>query len=125
MQPEIHLNLLKLLEKNPQLKQRELAHLLGVSLGKTNYCLKALRDKGWLKWGNFSDNPNKLLYMHLLTPKGVSEKLALTMHFLRCKEKEYDLLKKEITHLHNEVATASLAANPLATELLHEHEPRL
>ena len=100
MQPEIHLKLLKLIEKKPQLTQRELAHQLGISLGKTNYCLKALKEKGWLKWGNFSTNPNKLQYMHLLTPKGVSEKLTLTMHFLKRKEKEYELLKEEIAHLH-------------------------
>jgi EPS-associated MarR family transcriptional regulator len=118
MQPEIHLKLLKLIEKNPHLTQRELAHQLGISLGKTNYCLKALKDKGWLKWGNISTNHNKFQYMHLLTPKGVSEKLVLTMHFLKRKEKEYELLKVEIAHLHNELATAPLAANPLAPEFL-------
>ena len=123
MQPEIHLKLLKLLEKNPQLTQRELAHQLGISLGKTNYCLKALKDKGWLKWGNFSKNPNKSQYMHQLTPKGISEKLILTLHFLKCKEKEYELLKEEIAHLHEELATSPLAANPLASEFLHKHEP--
>ena len=122
MQLEIHLKLLKLLEKNPQLTQRELAHQLGISLGKTNYCLKVLKEKGWLKWGNFSTNPNKLQYMHLLTPKGVSEKLTLTMHFLKRKEKECELLKVEIAHLHNELATTPLAVNPLAPELLQEHE---
>jgi EPS-associated MarR family transcriptional regulator len=108
MQHEIHLKLLKLLEKNPQLTQRELAHQLGISLGKINYCLNALKEKGWLKWGNFSNNPNKLQYMHLLTPKGVSEKLALTMHFLKRKEKEYELLKEEIVHLHEELASRAL-----------------
>lgn len=123
MQPEIDLKLLKLLEKNPQLTQRELAHQLGISLGKTNYCLKALKEKGWLKWGNFSNHPNKLQYMHLLTPKGVSEKLALTMHFIKRKEKECELLKEEIAHLHEELATPPLAANPLAPELLQEPEP--
>ena len=123
MQPEIDLKLMKLLEKNPQLTQRELAHQLGISLGKTNYCLKALKEKGWLKWGNFSTNPNKFQYMHLLTPKGASEKVALTMHFLRCKEKEYELLKEEIALLHDELATTPFAANPLAPELLQKHEP--
>ena len=123
MQPEIHLKLLKLIEKKPQLTQRELAHQLGISLGKTNYCLKALKEKGWLKWGNFSTNPNKLQYMHLLTPKGVSEKLTLTMHFLKRKEKEYELLKEEIAQLRDELATTSLVANPLAPKLLQEHAP--
>ncbi len=125
MQPEIHLKLLKLLEKNPELTQRELAHQLGISLGKTNYCLKALKDKGWLKWGNFSKNPNKSQHMHLLTPKGISEKLILTIHFLKRKEKEYELLKEEIAHLHEELATSPLAANPLASEFLNKHEPNL
>lgn len=112
MQPEINLKLLKLIEKNPQLTQRELAHQLGIGLGKTNYCLKALKEKGWLKWGNFSVNPNKFQYMHLLTPKGVFEKLALTMQFLKRKEKEYELLKEEIIHLHDELVTTYFAANP-------------
>ena len=122
MQPEIHLKLLKLLEKNPQLTQRELAHQLGISLGKTNYCLKALKEKGWLKWGNFSKKPNKSQYMHLLTPKGISEKLILTLHFLKRKEKEYELLKEEIAHLHEELATSPLAANPLAQEVIERIE---
>lgn len=111
-QPEIHLKLLKLLEKNPQLTQRELAHQLGISLGKTNYCLKALKEQGWLKWGNFSTNPNKLQYMHLLTPKGISEKLTLTIHFLECKEKEYEHLKEEIALLQDELATPPMAESP-------------
>ena len=112
---------MKLVEKNPQLTQRELARHLGISLGKTNFCLKALKEKGWLKWGNFSTNPNKFQYMHLLTPKGASEKVALTMHFLKRKDKEYELLKEEIAHLHNELAITPLATNLLATELLQEH----
>ena len=122
MQSEIHLKLLKLLETKPQLTQRELAHRLGISLGKTNYCLKALKEKSWLKWVNFSTNPNKLQYMHLLTPKGASEKLALTMHFLKRKEKEYELQINEIAHLHDELVTPPLAINPLAPKLLQEHE---
>jgi EPS-associated MarR family transcriptional regulator len=122
MQPEIHLKLLKLIEKNPQLTQRELAHRLGISLGKTNYCLKALKEKGWLKWGNFSTNPNKLQYMHLLTPKGASEKLSLTMHFLKRKEKEYEQLKEEIALLHDELATPPLAVKPLAPEFLQQYD---
>lgn len=122
MQPEIHLKLLKLIEKNPQLTQRELAHRLGISLGKTNYCLKALKEKGWLKWGNFSTNPNKLQYMHLLTPKGASEKLSLTMHFLKRKEKEYEHLKEEIALLHDELATPPLAVKPLAPEFLQQYD---
>lgn len=103
MQAEIDLKLLKLLEENPYLSQRQLADRLGVSLGKTNYCLKALKEKGLVKWGNFSNNPNKLQYMHLLTPKGISQKLSLTIHFLECKQAEFEHLKKEIVLLQAEL----------------------
>ena len=105
MQPEIHLHLLKLVEQNPSWTQRQLAQSLGVSLGKTNYCLKALKEKGWVKWGNFSQNPNKLSYMHLLTPQGIAQKLRLTNHFLRRKEAEYDQLHAEIRALREELKT--------------------
>jgi EPS-associated MarR family transcriptional regulator len=104
MQAEIDLKLLKLLEENPALTQRQLADRLGISLGKTNYCLRALKEKGLVKWGNFSNNPNKLQYMHLLTPKGVSQKLSLTIHFLEHKQAEYEQLKLEIASLKAEVS---------------------
>lgn len=100
---EVHLRLLSLLEQNPAWTQRQLADALGVSLGKTNYCLRALRDKGLVKWGNFSQNPNKLQYMHLLTPKGIAQKLQLTALFLARKEREFEELKKEIAHLRVEL----------------------
>ncbi len=103
MQAEIDLKLLKLLEENPALSQRQLADRLGVSLGKTNYCLKALKEKGLVKWGNFSSNPNKLQYMHLLTPKGIRQKLSLTAHFLERKQAEYEQLKLEIASLQADI----------------------
>ena len=103
MQAEIDLKLLKLLEENPAFTQRQLADRLGISLGKANYCLKALKEKGFVKWGNFSNNPNKLQYMHLLTPKGISQKLSLTIHFLECKRTEYEHLKLEIESLQAEI----------------------
>jgi EPS-associated MarR family transcriptional regulator len=103
MQAEIDLKLLKLLEENPALSQRQLADRLGISLGKTNYCLKALKEKGLVKWGNFSQNPSKLQYMHLLTPKGIRQKLSLTLHFLERKQAEYESLKKEIALLEAEL----------------------
>jgi EPS-associated MarR family transcriptional regulator len=103
MQAEIDLKLLKLLEENPALSQRQLAARLGISLGKTNYCLKALKDKGLVKWGNFSNNPNKLQYIHLLTPKGLSQKLSLTIHFLERKQVEFEHLKKEIALMQAEL----------------------
>jgi len=104
MQSEIYLQLLKLLEENPASTQRELAKSLGISLGKTNYCLKALKNKGWVKWGNFSKNPNKLQYMHLLTPKGISQKFSLTIHFLERKQAEFEHIKKDIVLLQAEIA---------------------
>jgi EPS-associated MarR family transcriptional regulator len=105
MQPEIHFQLLKLIEQYPNWTQRQLAQSLGVSLGKVNYCLKALKEKGWVKWGNFSQNPNKLAYMHLLTPQGIAQKLSLTAYFLRRKEAEYDQLQAEIRALREELRT--------------------
>jgi EPS-associated MarR family transcriptional regulator len=99
MNDEIYLNILKLLEKNPELSQRELAQLLGISLGKTNYCLKALKEKGWIKWSNFSNNPNKSQYLHVLTPVGMAEKLVLTVRFLQRKQAEYEELKREFEEL--------------------------
>jgi EPS-associated MarR family transcriptional regulator len=105
MQPEIHFQLLKLIEQYPNWTQRQLAQSLGVSLGKVNYCLKALKEKGWVKWGNFSQNPNKLAYIHLLTPQGIAQKLSLTTYFLRRKEAEYDQLQAEIRALREELRT--------------------
>ncbi len=105
---EVHLRLLSLLEQNPAWTQRQLADALGVSLGKTNYCLRAFRDKGLVKWGNFSQNPNKLQYMHLLTPKGIAQKLQLTTHFLQRKEREFEELKSEIAHLRAELGEINI-----------------
>lgn len=94
---EVHLRLLSLLEQNPAWTQRQPADALGVvSLGKTDYYLRALKDKGLVKWGNFSQNPNKLKYAHLLTPRGIVQKEQLITHFLHCKERELEELKREI-----------------------------
>ncbi len=103
MQDEIHLKVLRLLQDSPQLNQREMAEALGVSLGKTNYCLKALMDKGYVKMQNFMSNHNKLAYSYLLTPKGISEKAHLTAQFLKRKLAEYEALKNEIATLELEV----------------------
>ena len=91
-----HLNILRKIKKNPNSSQRELAEKLGFSLGKLNYCLKALKLKGLIKINNFKRNPNKLNYIYVLTPKGVAEKTKLTINFMMRKMKEYDELKKEI-----------------------------
>ena len=104
MTEERNLNALRLLQENPHMSQRELAKALGVSLGAANYCLKALVDKGWVKIDNFQNNPNKLGYLYLLTPRGISAKTALTARFLRRKLREYEALKIEIEQLRSEIA---------------------
>ena len=97
-----HYGLLKTLEDNPGLSQRDLAKRLGVSLGKVNFCLNALVDKGSLKINNFRNSENKLAYAYLLTPTGIAEKAALTRRFLIRTTKEYELLKAEIELLKQE-----------------------
>jgi len=94
--------LLKLLDENPEMNQRQIASALGLSLGKVNYCLKALIEKGWIKAGNFSRNPNKKAYAYLLTLRGIEEKTKVTRAFLERKKREYEELKAEIEMLQNE-----------------------
>lgn len=89
-------NVLRYLYKKPNSSQRELAQNLGFSLGKLNYCIKALKDKGLVKIENFKKNPNKINYFYVLTPAGISEKTKLTLNFMKRKMKEYDELKKEL-----------------------------
>ena len=91
-----HFNVLRKIQKKPKSSQRELANELGFSLGKINYCLKALKTKGLVKIGNFKRNPDKINYIYVLTPKGIAEKTKLTLNFMKRKIKEYDELKKEI-----------------------------
>lgn len=100
---DLHLELLCLIDAHPTWTQRQLAGALGVSLGKTNYCVRALKEKGLVKWGNFTQNPNKLGYLHILTPQGVAHKLRLTAHFLARKEAEYEALQAEIAALRQEL----------------------
>ncbi len=100
---DVHLELLRLIDAHPTWTQRQLAKALGVSLGKTNYCVKALKEKGLVKWGNFTQNPDKLSYLHILTPQGVAHKLRLTANFLVRKEAEYELLRAEIAALRQEL----------------------
>jgi EPS-associated MarR family transcriptional regulator len=104
---ETHLRVLRLLEVNPQLSQRELAEALGVSLGKTNYCLKALLERGLIKIQNFRNSQNKSVYAYYLTPEGISKKTVLTAGFLKRKLAEYESLKKEIELLKTEVGKSS------------------
>ena len=91
-----HFNILRKLKNKPDSSQRELAEELGLSLGKLNYCLKALKSKGLIKVKNFRKNPNKINYLYILTPKGISEKTKLTINFMKIKLREYEKLKKRI-----------------------------
>lgn len=90
------LELMRTISKQPQSNQRDLAYSLGFSVGKLNYCLRALKQKGLVKIENFKKNPNKFAYIYVLTPKGISEKTKLTVNFMKVKMREYEELKKEI-----------------------------
>lgn len=104
------LNALKLLEKNPELTQRELAVELGLSLGKTHYVLKSLVDIGLVKVANFQRSGNKWGYSYLLTPRGIAEKAAITVRFLARKQEEFKQLEREIEVLKAEVGDKGFAA---------------
>ena len=91
-----HFNVLRKINSKPESSQRELAEELGFSLGKLNYCLKALKKKGLIKMTNFGKNPNKLNYIYVLTPRGITEKTKLTINFMKRKMKEYEELKEEL-----------------------------
>ena len=91
-----HFEVLRKIKNKPNSTQRELAEELGFSLGKLNYCLKALKGKGFVKIENFAKNPNKFNYIYVVTPKGISEKTKLTINFMKRKMREYDELKKEL-----------------------------
>ena len=104
---DLRFRLLRLLEQNPQMSQRDLARELGIALGSVNYVLGALIEKGLVKARNFRNSGNKLRYAYVLTPQGVAEKTALTAGFLRRKMAEYEALKAELEALKAEVATSS------------------
>ena len=106
-----HYGLLKTLEDNPGLSQRDLAKRLGVSLGKVNFCLNALVEKGSVKINNFRNSENKLAYAYLLTPRGVEQKARMTVEFLQNKVQEYERLKKEIEELQREAEQKGLLEN--------------
>ncbi|CAM5785124.1 MarR family EPS-associated transcriptional regulator [Castellaniella caeni] len=100
---ESHLKVLRLLEADPALSQRDLSQALGISLGKINYCMRALLDKGLIKMQNFRNSENKLGYAYFLTPAGVMAKAEMTKEFLKIKMQEYEILKREIDQLRQEV----------------------
>jgi EPS-associated MarR family transcriptional regulator len=98
--------ILRLLERDPQLSQRALAAELGLSLGKVNYCVQALIEKGLIKARNFRNSQNKSAYMYYLTPKGIQEKARVTVRFLKSKIAEYEQLKSEIEQLRRDAGRA-------------------
>ena len=98
---ETKFKILRKVGKKSEFSQRSLSKELGVSLGKLNYCLKALTNKGFIKISNFKNNEDKAKYLYLLTPKGLSEKTKITIRFMRQKAKEYDELKKDLQNLKN------------------------
>jgi len=105
LQEDTYFRVLRLLQDNPDLTQREIADKLGLSTSGLNYCLKALIDKGWVKVQNFSQSKNKFGYIYVLTSQGLSEKLTLTSRFLKRKMTEYESLKSEIEGLQAEMNT--------------------
>lgn len=105
--------LLKTLESNPSLSQRDLAKRLGISLGKVNFCLNALVEKGCLKVNNFRNSDNKLAYAYVLTPRGIEERARITVHFLKHKVQEYEHLRAEIEELKREAEQKGFLENTL------------
>ena len=103
MSSDIHFKLLDILEKNPELSQRLLSRELGISLGSINYCIRALVEKGQVKAQNFKKNSNKIGYVYLLTPKGITEKISMTKDFLTKRIEEYERLQIEINQLKNDI----------------------
>jgi EPS-associated MarR family transcriptional regulator len=98
---EVRYKLFKLLESSPELSQRAVARELGISLGKVNYCLRALIGKGWIKAANFRNSQNKSAYMYLVTPRGIEEKARVTTRFLQFKMREYEALKADIEEIRD------------------------
>lgn len=108
---EYRYKILKLVETKPEISQRELAAELGISLGKANFCLKALIEVGLLKATNFRNSKNKLTYMYLLTPSGINEKASITVNFLKYKIQEYERLSQEIEDMKREAEQKGLLQN--------------
>ena len=103
---EMRYKLLRLLDANPRLSQRDVARELGISLGKVNYCLRALLRTGWIKASRFTNSRNKAAYMYLLTPRGIEAKMRLTFEFLRIKLREYETLRDEIEQIRRDADAA-------------------
>jgi len=111
---ETRYRLLKLLESSPEVSQRVLARKMGVSIGKVNYCLRALMEKGWVKVKNFSRNPRKRIYAYYLTTQGAEEKLLVTARFLERKMVEYEEIRREIARLKQEIKLGNTKSHDVA-----------
>ena len=112
-QEDLRFRVLRLLQENPEMSQRDIAAAVGISVGGVHYCLNALMKKGMVKLGNFSAAQDKRRYAYILTPKGLSEKAELTSRFLKRKMEEYDALKEEIDMLQSEMKLgADMAPRP-------------
>lgn len=109
---EYRYKILKELEANPEISQRELAKGLGISLGRANFCVQALIERGFVKARNFQNSQNKKAYMYYLTPKGMEAKASITLQFLKCKMAEYQTLKAEIERLQDEAKLIKQATPP-------------
>ena len=108
---EYRYKVLKLLAENPHMSQRDLARELGISLGKVNYCIQALIEKGMVKAGNFKNSQNKQAYAYLLTPKGIDDRAKVTARFLNRKLAEYEALQTEIENLRREVLATDIPSS--------------
>ena len=111
LQEDTHFRVLRLLQENPEMSQRELAAAVGVSVGGIHYVLNALIEKGWVKLGNFTASEDKRRYAYILTAKGIAEKMAITRRFLVRKMEEYEALKAEIDELTSEIEDAGGVPN--------------
>lgn len=118
---DTHLKVMRLVQATPNLQQRDIAKVLGISLGKTNYCVNALIDKGLLKMEIFRSSQNKLAYAYLLTPKGIAEKAALTGRFFVRKKEEYELLRAEVDLLQQEADELGRAPHDNLAPALSTH----
>jgi EPS-associated MarR family transcriptional regulator len=108
---DVHYKLMRLLDANPGMSQRDAARALGVSLGKVNYCLQALVRRGWVKVSNFKNSQNKAAYLYALTPSGLRGKASLAVTYLQEKVREYEALRLEIEEMRREAARAGDGAN--------------
>ena len=120
MTSDVHYKLMRLLEANPGMSQRDAARELGVSLGKVNYCLQALIKKGWIKVTHFKNSQHKAAYMYLLTPRGIEQKAMLTVRFLHVKMQEYEALRAEIRQMRRQAKTDAAVAGQAGARRLRD-----